>query len=207
MLRRPRAKRIDALGLDWSQAFHHADQGDAEADGTDALVVVRGQRCAESFAIPIKDVPEPTPLTALPFPHLAVQVAVMPTGGGVPATGAKLLRCLPEDLLAWAKGRQSADAKTAGGRRRGEWAGVRLEEGEVRELVGYVTSHTTESISGGPVGMGLLSAQALRDCLQSCCHLEEEARQTTGIAALMLFHNPRSTVIRPALITVLTGEM
>jgi POPLD (NUC188) domain len=142
-------------------------------------VVVRSSRYSSPFMLRSSE--DYFPSVQLPF-HTSLVGMLRPTGRGIPVARARILSCLSSDFL--------VDKDTD----------VISSSDDERCLLGYVTSGG-EGQSGG-CGIGLVSFEALRMAIS----ITDEISQISSIPpGMVMLHNPRSRVLRPALLKVIYG--
>ena len=143
------------------------------------------------------------------MPHTALSVVILrSTGRGIPAAGAEIVAASPEHARAWSSAAAAAP-----------WSGIQLSSsGAVTvthatgpcTLLGWVSAGGSALLRHGGRALGLCEASRLHQVLQEAHtarqkQLQEhpDQRPPRAVSArLVLYRNPGSTWLRPALIFI-----
>jgi hypothetical protein len=131
--------------------------------------------------------------TTLPNPTL-IKVVIRSTGRGIPVTGATLLQPLVSDYVAFTNHRLNREKITTSGRRLGEWRGcvVDRNNNSTRHVIGLLTSHSDTNASG------------FCDIIKLQFTFQISEKVVSGVGrTLVMFHNPDSNWIRPAILELM----
>lgn len=143
---------------------------------------------------------------ALPF-NTIVSVSIVAASRGVPASGARLFQPSAEDIACFEYYfQQKRSVDLSGVRRLGEWRGIEEEvplcaaKDTPRMLIGFVSSGLLCPRGNCGVGVGGCNALRLYETFRSnLLHVQYDVRDARR---LVLFQNPGSRWLRPAILNV-----
>lgn len=146
--------------------------------------------------------PPPFPFPSMPFPTL-VSVAIRSISRGSIKTGAAIYCPLQCDISSWEEHKGAKrQCGIDGGKRIGEWRGVKLLHNEnERAVVGYVSSGSPSLLQTGSIGIGCCGAVQIYECLGQLCTYSRD----TVARRVVLFRNPGSNYMRPAELKILAS--
>jgi len=135
-----------------------------------------------------------------------ITVCLVPTSRGVIREGAKIFGVPPSDFALWSAF-ESCKGQIAFGCLVEAWRGYKYVASIEKEAtsIGMVTSGQQKSTRNSRVGIGLCSASKLRDCFRLSIQTDENEASLlpSRTSSLVLFQNPSSSWLRPALVKII----